>query len=68
MMIDQRANKELQRKLRRMIDFDNITNVSRQFCIGRDSIVRYLADFPVRRSTFASIEAIVAAATATDDE
>jgi hypothetical protein len=71
MMIDQRANKELQLKLRRMIDFDSITAVSKQFRIGREAIARYLADIPVQGSTFAGIEARVAAAEiriATDDE
>jgi DNA transposition AAA+ family ATPase len=68
-----RANKDLQRKLRRMIDFASITEIAAEFGIGREALAKYLADLPVQGSTFAGIEASVAAAelrigTRTDDK
>jgi hypothetical protein len=56
------ANKELQRKLRTMIECDGLTEISRQLIIARESLARYLADLPLHASTFRGIETIVQAA------
>ena len=70
-MIVQPANKDLQRKLRKMIEFESVTEIGIQFGIGREALAKYLADLPLRLSTFRGIEASIAAAEiriATDDE
>lgn len=56
------ANKELQRKLRAMIDCDGLTDVARQLHMGREPLARYLADLHLHTSTFRGIEAGIAAA------
>lgn len=59
-MIVRRANKELQAKLRAMVEAESITDVSARLEIGRESIAKYLADLPLQVSTFRGLEASIA--------
>jgi len=56
------ANKQLQAKLREMIDQVGLTPVSRSLRIGRETIARYLADLHMHESTLGWIESGVVAA------
>jgi len=50
------ANKELQAKLRTMVDLEGLTAVSRRLDIGREPLARYLADLELQTATFLGIE------------
>lgn len=50
------ADRELQRRLRTMIDRRGLAAVSRQTGIARESLARYLADITVQTGTFRLIE------------
>lgn len=56
------ANKDLQRKLRAMIECDGLTEVGRQLDVGREPLLRYLSNIYLHTSTFRGIEASIAAA------
>jgi hypothetical protein len=56
-----KPNKQLQAKLRQLVNEDGLTRVSRDLDIGREALARYLADLPLHTSTFRGIEASVAA-------
>lgn len=47
---------ELPRRLRRMINLDGLTQVSRELGISRESLARYLAGLDVQAGTRALIE------------
>jgi hypothetical protein len=57
-----KANKTLQAQLRKMIADKGIYKVSEEMGIGTDSLRSYLADLPMRISTFRGIEATLAGA------
>jgi hypothetical protein len=53
------ANKELQVKLRTMVDRQGLTAVSRRLDIGREALARYLADLELQTATFLGIETAI---------
>lgn len=54
-------NKQLQAKLRKMVEAEGLTAVSRRLDIGREALARYGAGYPLQTSTLRGIEVSVAA-------
>lgn len=51
---------ELQAKLRKMVEAEGLTAVSRRLDIGREALARYAANYPLQTSTFRGIEVSIA--------